>query len=185
VCGTIFAIFALCLCGLPNVEKQPLGLIVWTVAGAALGAANAGTLVKAQRNGQALRKLRGSWQLVEEDGQTLPADGVELQQLILNVPAYEERIGSRREVRGTCWHDSQAEPPALSFTPKTGLDPGKPHQGIYRLDDKTLTVCVAYPGHPRPTEFLTRPRIQRVRIYRRGGKNGARTARAPAPSPAT
>jgi uncharacterized protein (TIGR03067 family) len=172
VWGTVFAAFALALYGLPNAAEQPLGLIVWTAGGAILGATSARAMTRAWRNGQARRKLRGPWCLVEEDGQNIPDGKEEPRRLILNGPAYEERVGDRRDVRGACWIDPLTEPPAISFTPKTGPDAGKPRQGIYRLEGKIWTVCLAYPGHPRPTAFLAQPDVQQVRVYRRGGQAG-------------
>jgi uncharacterized protein (TIGR03067 family) len=172
VWGTVFAAFALALCGLPNVEEQPLGLIVWTAGGAILGATSAGAMTRAWRNGQARRKLRGTWRLVEEDGQNIPDGNEEPRRLILNGPAYYERVGDRRDLRGACWIDPLTEPPAISFTPKTGPDAGKPRQGIYRMEGKVLTVCLAYPGHPRPTAFLAQQDVQQLRVYRRGSQAG-------------
>jgi uncharacterized protein (TIGR03067 family) len=172
VCGTIFAVLAFALCGLPSAEKQPLGLIVWTVGGAILGATSAGPLTRAWRGGQARKKLRGTWRLVKVDEQDIPDGEEEPRRLIVNGLGYEERVGGQREVRGTCWTDPLAEPPAISFTPRTGPDAGKPRQGIYRLEGKVLTVCLAYPGHPRPTAIVAQPDVQQVRVYRRGGKAG-------------
>jgi uncharacterized protein (TIGR03067 family) len=172
VWGAVFAALALALCGLPKAEEQPLGLIVWTAGGAILGATSAGAMTRAWRNAQARGKLRGTWCQVEEDGQNTLGGAEEPRRLILNAPAYEERVGDRRERRGACWTDPQAEPPAISFTPVTGPDAGKPRPGIYRLEGKLLTVCLAYPGHPRPTAFLAQPGVQQVRVYRRGGKAG-------------
>jgi uncharacterized protein (TIGR03067 family) len=172
VWGMIFAGCALALCGLPNAEKQPLGLIVWTAGGAILGATSAGAMTRAWRNGQARKKLRGTWRLVEEDGQDM--DGEEEHRLlILKGPAYEERVGDQRNLRGACWTDPLTEPPAISFTSKTGPDAGKPRQGIYALEGKILTVCLAYPGHPRPTAFVAQLDIQQVRVFRRVGKAGS------------
>ena len=93
--------------------------------------------------------------------------------MVLNGHAYEERVGDRRVGRGACWIDPLTGPPAISFTSKTGPDAGKPRPGIYRLEDKSLTVCLAYPGQPRPTVFLAQPDVQQVRVYRRGGRAGA------------
>src|SRR5205085_10418777 len=104
--GLIFALFALGLCGLPNMEKQPLGLVVWTAAGAILGVTSAGPLTRAWRNAQARKKLRGRWRLVEQDGQAIADGEAEPRELILKGPAYEERIGERRDVRGACWTDA-------------------------------------------------------------------------------
>jgi uncharacterized protein (TIGR03067 family) len=170
VWGLIFAVFALALCGLPNAEKQPLDLIVWTVGGAILGATSAGALTRAWWNALARKKLGGTWRLVEENGQEILGGEEEPRRLTLNGLLYEERVGTRRDMRGACWTDPLTEPPAISFTPKTGPDAGTPRQGIYRLEGKILTVCLAYPGHPRPTAFLTQPDVQQVRLYRRGGK---------------
>jgi uncharacterized protein (TIGR03067 family) len=167
VWGTIFAAFALFLCGLPSAEKQPLGLIIWTLGGAILGATSAGAMTRTWRNGKARKKLRGSWRLVEEDGQAILDSEEKPRRLKLKDFAYEERVGDRRDARGVCWTDPLTEPPAISFTPKTGPDAGKPRQGIYNVERKILTVCLAYPGHPRPTAIVAQPDIQQVRVYRR------------------
>ncbi len=170
VWGLLGAFLALALCGLPNAEDQPLGLIVWTAGGALLGAMGAGTMTRAFRSNQARRKLRGTWQLVEVDGRCIP-DGTPGARLILNYGFYEERIGDKRDGQGACWCDPLAEPPAISLTPKTGADAGKPRPGIYRLDGNTLTVCVAQAGQRRPSAFVAEPDVQQVRCYRRGGKS--------------
>ena len=171
--GLIFAVFALACCGLPNAGKQPLGLIVWTAGGAMLGAMSAGGLTRAFKSGQARKALRGTWRLVQEDGKDLLDGEAAPRRLILSTAGYEERTGDQRDVRGVCWTDPLAEPPAISFTPRSGPDAGKPRQGIYRLEGKTLTVCLAHLGHSRPAGFLPQPDVQQVRTYRRGGKAGA------------
>jgi uncharacterized protein (TIGR03067 family) len=170
VWATIFAFFALTLCGLPNVEKQPLGLIVWTVAGAILGARSAGAMTRGWKNGRARDKLRGTWRLVAEDGQDLTAGEQDSHTLILSGPSYKERAGDQAEVRGFCWIDSLAEPPAISLTSKAGPDACTPRPGIYRLEDDDLTISLARPGHPRPIAFVVQPDVQQLRVYRKGGK---------------
>jgi len=168
--GALFAFIALGLCGLPNSGRQPWGLVIWTAAGAILGAASAGTLTRSRKTSQALNKLRGAWCLVEVDGQSVPDGKAELRRLVLKGLFFEERVGRQLEVRGACWTDPLTEPPAISFTPKIGPDTSKPRQGIYRVEGKQLTVCLAYPGRPRPTAFLSQPDVQQLRVYRRGGK---------------
>jgi uncharacterized protein (TIGR03067 family) len=174
VWGMIFSVIALALCGLPQAEKQPLGLIVWTAAGAILGAMSAGPMTRAWRNARARQKLRGTWRLVEEDGQEISDGEEQPRRLILNIPIYEERVGGQRIVRGACWTDALTEPPAISFTPKTAPDSGTPRQGIYRLEGKTLIVCLANPGKQRPTAFIGQSQVQKLRVYRRGGKTRSR-----------
>src|SRR5262249_3065819 len=95
--------------------------------------------------------------------------------LVLNGLIYEEKRGLQSVVRGACWTDPLAEPPAISFTPKTGPDAGKPRQGIYRLEGQTLTVCLPYPDHPRPTALQIQPDVQQVRVYRCPDKGESRT----------
>jgi uncharacterized protein (TIGR03067 family) len=168
--GMIFATLALVLCALPKAGEQPLGLIVWTAGGAILGATSAGAMTRAWRNAQARKKLRGTWLLVEEDGQNIQAGEEKPRRLTLKVPVYDVRVGDQRDVRGACWIDPLTEPPAISFTPKTGAEAGKPRQGIYRLEGKVLTLCLAYRGHPRPTTFRAQPDVQQVQVYRRAGK---------------
>jgi uncharacterized protein (TIGR03067 family) len=170
VWGMIFAFCAIACCGLPNAEKQPLGLIVWTAAGAVFGALSAGAMTRLWRKNQALGKLRGTWRLVEEDGRNM-VDASEMpRRLILKAPFYEERVGDDRRVRGSCWTDPMTNPAAISFTPATGADAGKPRPGIYQIKGECLTICLAHPDQPRPKAFLAEPDIQQMRVYRRGGK---------------
>jgi len=166
--GLIFTFCALACCGLPNAANQPLGLIVWTASGALVGVMCAGTLTRAFRSSRALAKLRDTWRLVEVNGQNIVDGAADVPRLILSNVSYEERIGDKRDVHGTCWFDHLADPPAISFTPKTGPDAGKPRQGIYYMEGATLTVCLAYPGQKRPTAFVAQPDVQQVRRYRRG-----------------
>jgi uncharacterized protein (TIGR03067 family) len=172
VWGTVFASLALALCGLPNVEKQPLGLVVWTVGGAILGATSAGGLSRAHRRSQQLKKLQGKWRLIEVDGRSIPDGTEEVRRLILSAATYTEQTGGRGDVRGACWTELLAEPPLLTLTPKTGPDSGKSRPGICRLEGKSLTLCLAYPGHVRPTAFVAQPEVQQVLVYRREGKAG-------------
>ena len=50
VWGVIVAALALTLCGLPNAENQPFGLIIWTIGGAILGATSAGSITRMWKN---------------------------------------------------------------------------------------------------------------------------------------
>src|SRR5262249_10297373 len=100
-----------------------------------------------------------TWRLVEVDARAVPDGEAESPRLNLNGPVYKERTDAKCEIRGACWTDPLAEPPAISFTPKTGADGGRPRPGIYRLDGTTLTVCLAPPGHPRPTALVALPEV--------------------------
>jgi uncharacterized protein (TIGR03067 family) len=170
--STIFAFLALGLCGLPSAEKNPWGLIIWTAGGAILGATSAGAMTRNWRTGQARKKLRGTWRLVELDGRVIREGEEASRRLILKDFSYKEQLGDNCEVRGVCWTDPLIEPAAISFTPRTGPEAGKPRQGIYQLESNTLTVCLAHSRQPRPSAFLAQPDVQEIRVYRRGGKAG-------------
>jgi uncharacterized protein (TIGR03067 family) len=170
VWGTIFGLLALACCGLPIVDKQPLGLIIWVIGGALFGTVYAGGLTRAWRSSQARKKLCRMWCLIEEDGQPVLDSEAKLRRLTLRGTAYTEQLGDDDQVRGSYWIDPLAEPPAISFTPQTPSDSGASRQGIYRLERERLTICLAYPGHPRPTSFVARSNVQQLRIYRGGGK---------------
>src|SRR5262249_4748043 len=146
-----------------------LGLVVWTAGGAILGATRAGALTRAFRSSQARKKLRGTWSLIEVDGHEVPAGADGARRVIPEEGTVTERQGRRAAGSGLLLE----EPTATSLTPKTGPDAGTPRRGICRLEGTTLTICLAYPGHPRPASFDARPDVQQVLVYRRGGKAGA------------
>jgi uncharacterized protein (TIGR03067 family) len=125
-------------------------------------------MTRGWRDSQSRKKLRGPWLLVEEDAQVL--SGGEPRRLVLKYPSYEEWIGDKRDVKGACWTDAMTDPLAISFTPKTDGGAGVPRPGIYRLERKVLTICLACPGQPRPMEFRSIPDIQQLRVYQRASK---------------
>jgi uncharacterized protein (TIGR03067 family) len=49
--------------------------------------------------------------------------------------------------------DPAREPKAIDVIPDGGPDRGRRVLGIYKLQGDRLTICMAAPGRPRPTEF--------------------------------
>jgi uncharacterized protein (TIGR03067 family) len=49
--------------------------------------------------------------------------------------------------------DPSRDPKAIDVIPDGGKDRGERVPGIYKLEDDRLTICMAAPGRPRPTEF--------------------------------
>jgi uncharacterized protein (TIGR03067 family) len=170
VWGMIFGLWALACCGLPNVDKQPLGLIIWAIGGALFGAAYAGGLTRTWNSGQQRKKLRGTWRLVEVDGHDISADAAQRCLLVLKGSQFTESSGDQEPSEGTWWIDLSTELPAITLSAKTASGSAEPRQGIYRLNGKTLTICLAYPGQPRPDAFRAQADVQQVLIYRRAGK---------------
>lgn len=174
-CAAVLAVIALGIGLAISGGDRPADLIVWALGGALLGATSAGPLTRAWKVGRARNKLTGTWRLVEEDGHSVPADEETPPRLILAPNQFEERVGSQLIARGACWLDPATAPPSITLTPSTGPDRGQSCPGIYRLEGKVLTVCLARPGAPRPTEFVARPGVQQLRVYRRGRRGSFHT----------
>ena len=49
--------------------------------------------------------------------------------------------------------DPTKEPKTIDVIPDGGRNRGERILGIYRLERDTLTICMAAPGSPRPSEF--------------------------------
>jgi uncharacterized protein (TIGR03067 family) len=49
--------------------------------------------------------------------------------------------------------DPSRDPKAIDVIPDGGKDRGERVPGIYKLEKDTLTICMAAPGQPRPSEF--------------------------------
>jgi uncharacterized protein (TIGR03067 family) len=49
--------------------------------------------------------------------------------------------------------DPSRDPKAIDVIPDGGKDRGERVLGIYKLEKDRLTICMAAPGRPRPTEF--------------------------------
>jgi uncharacterized protein (TIGR03067 family) len=167
-CAVVLAALAVLIGGLSNDWQRPWDLIVWAAGGARFGATAGGVLLRGWKAQRAREKLLGTWRLKEEDGQAVYADEEATPLLTLLGRRFEERAGDESVARGVCWIDPTTQPGSITFAAKTGPDRGKPCQGIYRLEGKVLTVCVALPGLPRPAEFAALPGVQRLRVYRRG-----------------
>ncbi len=157
--------------GLPAallIGRQDWPTAVALAAGGALfGATSAAGFTKAWRNGRARSKLRGSWQLVEQDGHRLPEEEEPLC-TTFSGPLYTHRRGKAVLLRGDLWLDPSREPKAMNLTPRTGPDAGKTYPGIYEIEGQQLTICYALQGRERPDGFRAGPN-RSLLVFRRGG----------------
>lgn len=108
------------------------------------------------------KKLEGTWKgfVVERRGERPDRGPASLDDLLITA----ERISYRPNPsagpdEGTYRLDPSRNPKHMDASGTAGQSRGKSYLGIYALEGDTLKWCVANPGRPRPTEFLTNPNV--------------------------
>lgn len=136
-------------------------LIVTAMTAAAMAAADEDA-AKAE-----MKKLEGTWQLVSgvKDGKMTPEEVVKKVRVVI------------KEGKHTVYFGDDVAAKEIPFTidptknPKTTVDTlpdGKEIKGIYKLDEDSLTSCVAEAGKDRPSEFASQPGSgHTLRVFRR------------------
>jgi uncharacterized protein (TIGR03067 family) len=123
------------------------GLVAAWLAGAALGGDQA---VKDE-----LKRHQGTWSVTSSiyDGQPASAEIVRsIKRIVTGDRVVWERDGQRFAETGI-EVDPTREPKAIDVIPDDGRNRGERVLGIYRLEGDRLTIVMAAPGQPRPTEF--------------------------------
>jgi uncharacterized protein (TIGR03067 family) len=102
-----------------------------------------------------LKKAEGTWQLVSgvNNGKQIPEDVVKMIRVVIKDGKHSVYFGNESAVKETPFTLDPAKDPKTS-TDK--LPDGREIKGIYKLDDDTLTSCVAEPGKNCPTEFSSK-----------------------------
>jgi uncharacterized protein (TIGR03067 family) len=105
-----------------------------------------------------LKKFEGTWRThqVEAEGKVIPIEGLQSDRLILKGDRFTTKT-PRGSLSGVFQVDPTTTPKTIDVTFTDGPAKGKTHEGIYELESDTYKVCMAHPGKPRPTEFVTRP----------------------------
>jgi uncharacterized protein (TIGR03067 family) len=103
-------------------------------------------------------RFAGTWKWVsiEVDGKKGPLEAMQNLRLILKGTDFSLREGANT-VRGTYKLDVTKNPKQIDATFTDGPDKGQTLLGIYELTNDTYRVCMAMPGKPRPTDFVSRP----------------------------
>jgi uncharacterized protein (TIGR03067 family) len=101
------------------------------------------------------QKLQGTWKFVsgESKGKSAPEDAIKDLRWVIKGDKIISRGGGTGPLELTFKLDPTQKPRAIDLT-----NPRRQEtvQGIYRLDGKTLTLCLGVPGEKRPAEFKTR-----------------------------
>lgn len=104
-----------------------------------------------------LRDFQGTWQaaFVVEDGRRRDAEAVHGTQLTISGNRYTLHLGGY-DFHGTITGiDPTHNHGPIDFV-ADGRDGGRRWLGVYVLEDRELTVCVAPPGRERPASFTPR-----------------------------
>lgn len=143
-----------------------------------------------------LRALEGEWQFarLEVDGAAMPPAGIAGSRVLIDGDRFRtESPGGNHD--GVFTIDVEASPRRIDIEFVEGPEAGNRSLGIYDLRGDQLTICLAFPGVPRPAGFSTTPgsghaleRLRRTSARRPAGVTGGTRAAAsqvPAkPSPA-
>jgi uncharacterized protein (TIGR03067 family) len=105
-----------------------------------------------------LRRFEATWRFgsIEIEGRLVPEETFKEDSLVLKGKKYTMTVQGKT-TSGTFKIDPTASPKAIDITITDGPDKDKTAKGIYELTDDTQTICMAAPGKPRPTEFVSKP----------------------------
>jgi len=102
-----------------------------------------------------LKSHQGTWSVTSSiyDGQEAPAAIVgSIKRIVTGDHVVWER--DRKRFAGTKIElDPSREPKSIDAIPDGGPNRDERVLGIYKLEDDTLTICMASPGRPRPKEW--------------------------------
>jgi uncharacterized protein (TIGR03067 family) len=144
-----------------------VAVLVLALGGAILGATQAEALARGRKARAALKRLRGTWRLVELDGKDLTGADAPAVRMTVSGHVFTERTGDRQTARGNFWLDATREPAQINLVPNQGPTAGTTYQGVCELNGNVWRVCVGNPGAPRPTALASEPDRQRLMVYRR------------------
>jgi uncharacterized protein (TIGR03067 family) len=105
------------------------------------------------------KRLAGTWQPLfwEIDGKKTPEQDLQKIQLFLDDDGkVEYQRDGEVYLAGSVQIDPTAQPAICDATYTKGSLAGKTTLSIYKIDGDTLTVCSAFPGKGRPTEFTAK-----------------------------
>jgi RNA polymerase sigma factor (sigma-70 family) len=139
--------------------------VVVTGAGAAavvpraLAAAADAAKVKAE-----LKKLQGTWVPVSAEVGGVQQEAAGAEQLEFDGESFNTWHGGHIEEKGTIRLEPSKDPKEIDLTVQEGKNEGKSHVAIYTWDGANVKFCMVKEGHPRPTDFTTRPGDNRMLV---------------------
>ena len=134
-----------------------------------------------------LDKLQGAWNItsLETDGRKMAAEAVDGPTIVIEGTSFTS-AGMGATYEGTMKVDETKKPKTFDLLVTAGHAAGTRHLGIYKLDGKSWTICLAASGKRRPEKFATKAGTGLMLETLERGSAARKTAKAkPHPKPAT
>lgn len=105
-----------------------------------------------------LDAIQGEWVAVQmvRDGAQLPAQALTTGRRVARGNEVEVVVGGHRILHALVRLDEGARPPGIEYFHLAGTGRGTIQRGILRLEEGTVTFCMAAPGEPPPDDFTCR-----------------------------
>jgi len=102
-------------------------------------------------------ELEGEWQMLSGsmDGHPMEASLVKHGRRVVKGNRLTVLFGPQVYLKARVTLDSSKSPKQVDYTISSGAGAGGTQSGIYELDGKTLKLCMAVAGKPRPGEFAS------------------------------
>jgi uncharacterized protein (TIGR03067 family) len=102
-------------------------------------------------------RFTGTWKFasIEVDGKKVPEEALK-GALILKGDKWTLKHGDETG-SGTYKVDLSKKPKTIDIEIMEGPQKGETMKGIYKLEGDTYTVCLAFKGKDRPTDFASKP----------------------------
>ena len=104
--------------------------------------------------------FKGEWGMVAvtADGRSIPKSMLDDTKAVFDGKTYKQITGGTVLEEGEFELDAKADPKTIDLVIKKGADAGKTQLGLYKVDDKRLTLCLGKPGEKdRPKAFESKP----------------------------
>jgi len=105
-----------------------------------------------------LKRFEATWRFVsiEVDGKRVPEEAFKEDTLMLKGKQFTQTVQGR-PTNGAFKIDPTVTPKTIDIAFTDGEGKTNTLKGIYELKGDTQKICIAAPGKPRPTEFVTKP----------------------------
>ncbi len=100
-------------------------------------------------------ELEGEWQMLSGsmDGQPFEASLVKIGRRVVKGDRLTVLFGPQVYLKASVTLDPLKSPKQIDYAVTSGAGAGGTQSGIYELDGKSLKLCMAAAGQPRPTDF--------------------------------